>query len=175
MLCCFCSALPPEVGGLYCRIVQTGSSRLCIIYSDINFQPHVYSKTILFKLIYELDKHKTWIRFFLYVINLGHFCTMPHWFFLSMGPSHLHNVFVRCPEMFLKWTCVLPHDQMDMTLPFDFEKIVSFVVKFALKFCNLPDFGPSSDSSTWMELFRKNHMTLHKGGIQEGGSCNTSV
>ena len=100
----FCSAPPPEVGGLYCRIHKTGSSRLCIIYSDINFQPHVFSKmapTILFKLIYVLDKHKTWIRFFVYVINLGRFCTMPHWFFLYMGPSHLHNVFVRCPQMLM--------------------------------------------------------------------------
>ena len=65
---------------------------------------HVFSKTaptILFKLIYVLDKHKTWIRFFVYVINLGHFCTMPHWLFLYMGPSHLHNVFLRCPEMLM--------------------------------------------------------------------------
>jgi len=62
---------------------------------------------------------------------------------------------------FVKWTCVLPHDQMHMTLPFDFEKIVSFFVKFALKVCNLPDFGPSSDSSSQMKLFSRNHVTLY--------------
>ena len=63
--------------------------------------------------------------------------------------------------IFFKWTCVIPLDQMHMTLPFDFEKIVSFVLKFALKLCNLPDFGPSSGSSSRMKLFRKNHVTPH--------------
>ena len=55
-----------------------------------------------------------------------------------MGPSHLHNLFVRCPQMlmyflirqmrqngsnnFFKMNGVIPHDQMHMTLSFDFEK-----------------------------------------------------
>ena len=50
------------------------------------------------------------------------------------------------PTIFLKWTSVLPHDHMHMTLFSDSEKIMPFVNKFAVKVFNLPDFGPSSDS-----------------------------
>ena len=63
--------------------------------------------------------------------------------------------------IFLKRMCVLPHNQMYMPLPSDFEKIVPFVVKFAVKLCNVPDFGPSSDRDSRMKLFSKNHVTPH--------------
>ena len=49
---------------------------------------------------------------------------------------------------------------MHMTLSSDLEKNVPFINKFAVKVCNLPDFGPSSDSSSWMKLFRKTSFTL---------------
>ena len=43
------------------------------------------------------------------------------------------------PTIFLKWTCVLPHDHMHMTLSSDFEKIVPFIVKLEVKHCTLSD------------------------------------
>ena len=62
---------------------------------------------------------------------------------------------------------------MDMTVSSDFELNCAIVNKFGVKFCNLPDFGPSSDSSSQMKLFRKNHVRphLHKwNGLFSG--CN---
>jgi len=54
---------------------------------------------------------------------------------------------------------------MHMTLCSDFEKNVPFLNKFAVKVCNLPDFGPSSDSSSGMKLFRNSSLTLMEWSI----------
>ena len=46
---------------------------------------------------------------------------------------HSPNATKWLQQFLFKWTCVLPHDEMHMTLSSDFEKNVPFVNKFAVK------------------------------------------
>ena len=95
------------VGGLYCSLHKTGSSHVCMIYSDINFQLHVFSKTaptILLKLIYVLDRHKNRSPFFFcYVLG------SPHSTFLL---SYLYGTFPKVKNIYTNDSAILLYLQL---------------------------------------------------------------